>query len=87
MLPAKALARSGLYSEKKLKTTVDDLDAWYRQHIQHDRKVSSSAMQMAFRKSDTCLPALSAHNPGEQVVVPSPLPSEGLSYSTPFELP
>ena len=32
---------------EKMKKTVDDLDAWYRQHIQHNRKYSAPALYLS----------------------------------------
>ncbi|XP_070209061.1 transmembrane and coiled-coil domain protein 3-like isoform X2 [Littorina saxatilis] len=36
----------------KMKKTVDDLDAWYRQHIQHNRKYSAPTLPLASRRSE-----------------------------------
>jgi hypothetical protein len=38
---------------EKMKKTVDDLDAWYRQHIQHNRKYSAPALSLASRRSES----------------------------------
>nr|KAG5699894.1 hypothetical protein BaRGS_018193 [Batillaria attramentaria] len=35
-----------------MKKTVDDLDAWYRQHIQQNRKYSAPTLPLTSRRSE-----------------------------------
>ena len=53
---------------EKMKKTVDDLDAWYRQHIQHNRKYSAPNLPLASRSSEGTLTPYWGEKKGELCV-------------------
>lgn len=58
---------------EKMKKTVDDLDAWYRQHIQHNRKYSAPNLPLASRRSEGTFAPYWGEKKGEPSVVVSAL--------------
>ncbi|XP_025089033.1 transmembrane and coiled-coil domains protein 1-like isoform X4 [Pomacea canaliculata] len=55
-----------------MKKTVDDLDAWYRQHIQRTRKYSAPALPMSSRSSESHISSFweSRDDKGQHLTVP-----------------